>query len=109
MCLSRSYDILKNGRLVIRKDLFKEVIDNFDENNFLFGSIQNTVRHFVNKKNYSYSISRKLDRKKIEKLKHLYRRKKLKSVEIYRPANKLFNYLSLIIALLMENYGLILI
>ena len=109
MYLSKSYTILENGRLAIKKDLFKNVVDGFNEKNFLFSSIGNTTKYFVNKRKIDYTIERKLDKKEVKKLKHLAKIKKLSTVEVYLPANKLLNYLSMFIALLIEIYGLILI
>jgi len=106
--LSRSYSILKNGRLAIKKDLFKNVVDGFDEKNFLFSSIGNTAKHFVDKKKADV-IERELDKREIKKLRGLAKKKKLNAVEVYLPANKLLNYLSMFIALLIEVYGLVII
>ena len=109
MYLSNSYSVLMNGRLAIKKDLFKNVVDGFNEKNFLFSSITNTTKHFVNKRKIDYAIERELDKIEIKKLKHLAKKKKLSTVEVYLPANKLLNYLPMFIALLIEIYGLILI
>jgi len=109
MYLSRAYTVLKNKSLVSEKDLFKDVVDGFNEKNFLFSSIGNTVKHFTRKKDIYGMISMSLDKRKIEKLKYISKQKKLKFAEVYTPANKILNYLSLTIALLIEIFGIILI
>jgi hypothetical protein len=68
--------------------------------------IRQAILEFYKIKIISLKYERGLEKEKIKELKELAKRKKLKTVEVYLPTNKLLIYLSLFIALIMDMCGM---